>query len=94
MFQLRALDAQFTQGSENNPLEITHDNKEYETIYKTMTEDVKIFTLDMEIRVVEENKNEKVECEMVAMNPSLGEMCQITTSIPSEHIVKDDTFTS
>ena len=98
MFHLRALDTQFTQGSENISLEIAHDNKEYETNYKNNDGGCEDFyhhnTLNMEIGVVEENENEKVECEMLAMNPSLGEMCQITTSIPSEHIVKDNTLTS
>ena len=90
MFHLRALDTQFTQGSENISLEIAHDNKEYETNYKNNDggcEDFDQNTLNMVMGVVEEN----VECEMVATNPSLGEMCNVPTSIPSAHMVKEDT---
>ena len=81
MFHLRALDTQFTQGSENISLEIAHDNKEYETNYKNNDGGCKDFdhnnTLNMVMGVVAENEN--VECDMVVTNPSLGGMCNIPT---------------
>ena len=80
MFHLRALDTQFTQGSENNSLQNQNNDGSYEDFDQNNT-------LNMAMGVLEEN----VECEMVATNPSLGEMCNVPTSIPSAHMVKEDT---
>ena len=85
MFHLRALDIQFTQGSENNLLKNQNNDGGCKDFDHNNT-------LNMVMGVVAENEN--VECDMVVTNPSLGGMCNIPTSIPSEHMVKDDTSPS